>query len=45
MTGREVFLTYLGGPDVERLALSDDEILAAVEAAVFPPRVGWHCQD
>jgi hypothetical protein len=21
------------------------EILAAVEAGVFPPRVGWHCQD
>jgi len=21
------------------------EILAAVEAAVFTPRVGWHCQD
>ena len=21
------------------------EILAAVDAGVFPPRVGWHCQD
>ena len=21
------------------------EALAAVEAGVFPPRVGWHCQD
>jgi hypothetical protein len=21
------------------------EILAAVEAGVFPPRVGWQCQD
>jgi RecB family exonuclease len=21
------------------------EILGAVEAGVFPPRVGWHCQD
>jgi ornithine cyclodeaminase len=27
-------LTYLNGPDVERLALSDDEILDAVEAAL-----------
>ena len=25
---------YLNGPDVERLALTDDEILAAVEAAL-----------
>ena len=31
---REVFITYLSGPDVERLALTDDEILAAVEAAL-----------
>lgn len=29
-----VNLTYLGGPEVERLALSDGEILAAVEAAL-----------
>jgi PD-(D/E)XK nuclease superfamily len=21
------------------------EVLAAVEAGVFPPRVGWHCAD
>jgi len=27
-------ITYLNGPDVERLALSDDEILAAVEGAL-----------
>ena len=32
MTG--IDLTYLNGEDVERLALSDDEILAAVEAAL-----------
>jgi len=30
-----VHLTYLSGPDVEALALTDDEILAAVEAAVL----------
>ena len=30
----EVFITYLNGPDVARLALSDDEILAAVEGAL-----------
>jgi alanine dehydrogenase len=29
-----VNLTYLGGPDVERLSLGDAEILAAVEAAL-----------
>jgi alanine dehydrogenase len=27
-------ITYLNGPDVERLALTDDEIIAAVEAAL-----------
>ena len=27
-------LTYLNGPDVDRLALTDDEILDAVEAAL-----------
>ncbi|HSY88413.1 MAG TPA: ornithine cyclodeaminase family protein, partial [Verrucomicrobiae bacterium] len=32
--GPGVNLTYLNGPDVERLALSDGEILAAVEAAL-----------
>jgi alanine dehydrogenase len=30
----EIHLTYLNGPDVERLALTDDEILAAVESAL-----------
>jgi alanine dehydrogenase len=30
----EIHITYLNGPDVEELALSDDEILAAVEAAL-----------
>jgi alanine dehydrogenase len=29
-----IHLTYLNGPDVERLALTDEEILAAVEAAL-----------
>ncbi len=29
-----IFLTYLNGPDVARLALTDDEILAAVELAL-----------
>jgi ornithine cyclodeaminase len=32
--GSEVWLTWLGGPDVARLALADDEILAAVESAL-----------
>ena len=31
---QQVHLTYLNGPDVERLGLSNDEILAAVEAAL-----------
>jgi ornithine cyclodeaminase len=31
---QEVYLTYLNGPDVERLDLADDEILGAVEAAL-----------
>jgi ornithine cyclodeaminase len=31
---QEVFLTYLNGPDVERLGLADEEILGAVEAAL-----------
>jgi ornithine cyclodeaminase len=30
----ELFLTYLNGPDIERLALADDEILEAIEAAL-----------
>ena len=33
MTSR-IDITYLNGPDVDRLALSDDEILAAVEGAL-----------
>lgn len=31
---QEIHITYLNGPDVERLALADDEILGAVEAAL-----------
>jgi alanine dehydrogenase len=31
---QEVYITYLNGPDVERLALADDEILGAVEASL-----------
>ena len=31
---QQLDLTYLNGPDVERLALTDDEILDAVEAAL-----------
>ena len=31
---KEIHFTYLNGPDVERLALTDDEILAAVEAGL-----------
>lgn len=31
---RRIDITYLNGPDVEKLALSDDEILAAVEGAL-----------
>ena len=31
---KEIHLTYLNGPDVEKLALTDDEIIAAVEAAL-----------
>ena len=30
----DIHITYLNGPDVEQLALSDDEILAAGEAAL-----------
>jgi len=32
--GAPIHLTYLSGPDVTRLALTDDEILAAVEGAL-----------
>ena len=44
----DLYLTYLGGPDVEAAALADDEILTAIEAglamqgrgeAVIEPRV------
>src|SRR5512132_3517631 len=31
---KQVHITYLNGPDVESLALTDDEILAAVERAL-----------
>ncbi|HXS52489.1 MAG TPA: ornithine cyclodeaminase family protein [Usitatibacter sp.] len=31
---KRIDITYLNGPDVERLALTDEEILAAVEAAL-----------
>ena len=31
-----LYLTYLNAPDVEALALTDDEILAAVEQALRP---------
>ncbi len=31
---QKIHITYLNGPDVEQLALTDDEILAAVEAAL-----------
>ena len=34
MSVSEVHITYLNGPDVERLDLGDDEILGAVEAAL-----------
>jgi alanine dehydrogenase len=31
---REIYLTYLSRPDIEAAALADDEILAAIEAAL-----------
>ncbi len=34
MSHREIHITYLNGPDVERLALTDDEVIAAVESAL-----------
>ena len=34
VTHGELFLDYLNGPDVAALALTDDEILAAVEAGL-----------
>jgi ornithine cyclodeaminase len=32
---QEIHITYLNGPDVEALALTDDELLAAVEASLL----------
>lgn len=32
---KEIHFTYINGPDVERLAITDDEILAAVEAGLM----------
>jgi ornithine cyclodeaminase/alanine dehydrogenase-like protein (mu-crystallin family) len=40
VTGREIYLTYLNGPDVERLALTDQEILDAVEAGLQAQGLG-----
>jgi alanine dehydrogenase len=40
VTGREIYLTYLNGPDVERLALTDQEILDAVEAGLRAQGLG-----
>jgi alanine dehydrogenase len=34
METREIHITYLNGPDVEKLGLTDDEVIAAVEAAL-----------
>jgi len=34
METREIHITYLNGPDVEKLALTDDEVIAAVESAL-----------
>ena len=34
MSGHRIDITWLGGPDVEQLALGDDELLAAVETAL-----------
>ncbi|MPY85930.1 MAG: ornithine cyclodeaminase family protein, partial [Actinophytocola sp.] len=31
---QQIWMTYLNGPDVAELALSDDEILAAVEESL-----------
>ena len=36
----EIYIDYLGGPDVARLALSDDEILAAVEEGLRAQGLG-----
>lgn len=34
-SAQEIHFTYLNGPDVQRLALTDDEILAAVEGGLL----------
>jgi hypothetical protein len=41
--GAPIHLTYLSGPDVARLALTDDEILAAVEGALVAQGNGASC--
>jgi len=38
--GKEIHFTYLNGPDVERLALTDEEILGAVEAGLRAQGLG-----
>jgi alanine dehydrogenase len=40
MSHSEIHFTYLNGPDVERLALTDEEILAAVEAGLRAQGLG-----
>jgi len=40
VTGRDIYLTYLNGPDVERLALTDQEILDGVEAGLRAQGLG-----
>jgi alanine dehydrogenase len=40
VTGQEIYLTYLNGPDVERLALTDQEILDGVEAGLRAQGLG-----
>jgi ornithine cyclodeaminase len=35
-----IYLTYLGGPEVERIALTDEEILVAVEAVLRAQGLG-----
>jgi alanine dehydrogenase len=40
MGGGEINLTYLNGPDIERLALTDQEILDAVEAGLSAQGLG-----
>ena len=40
MADEEIYLTYLNGPDVKRLALNDQEILDAVEAGLRAQGLG-----